>query len=75
MGAVLRRGLTADVRRSRRRRSTRSHTSKRALAAAVWQLIADFSAANFRQSARAQLTEELGLTPAHYWALSILDPE
>ena len=54
---------------------TRSRTSKRALAAEVWKLMADFATANFRQSARAQLMEELGLTPAHYRALSILDPE
>ena len=53
----------------------RSATSKRALAAEVWKLMADFATANFRQSARAQLMEELGLTPAHYRALSILDPE
>ena len=53
----------------------RSATSKRALAAEVWKLMADFAAASFRQSARAQLMEELGLTPAHYRALSILDPE
>jgi DNA-binding MarR family transcriptional regulator len=55
--------------------TTRSRTSKRALAAEVWKLMADFAAANFRQSAQAQIMEELGLTPAHYRALSILDPE
>ena len=54
---------------------TRSRTSKRTLAAEVWKLMADFSAANFRQSAQAQLMEEIGLTPAHFRALSILDPE
>jgi DNA-binding MarR family transcriptional regulator len=55
--------------------ATRPRSSKRALAAEVWKLMADFSAANFRQSAQAQLMEELELTPAHYRALSILDPE
>jgi DNA-binding MarR family transcriptional regulator len=55
--------------------STRSRTSKRALAAEVWKLMADFAAANFRNSAQAQLMEEIGLTPAHYRALSILDPD
>jgi DNA-binding MarR family transcriptional regulator len=55
--------------------AARSATSKRALAAEVWKLMADFAAANFRQSAQAQLMEEIGLTPAHYRALSILDPE
>jgi DNA-binding MarR family transcriptional regulator len=37
--------------------------------------VADFAAANFRQGAQAQLMEEIGLTPAHLRALSILDPE
>jgi DNA-binding MarR family transcriptional regulator len=55
--------------------ANRSATPKRALAAEVWKLMADFSAANFRHSAQAQLMEELGLTPAHYRALSILDPD
>jgi DNA-binding MarR family transcriptional regulator len=50
-------------------------TSKRALAAEVWKLMADFSAASFRHSAQAQLMEEIGLTPAHFRALSILDPD
>ena len=55
--------------------AARSATSTRALAAEVWKLMADFATANFRQSARAQLMEEMGLTPAHFRALSILDPE
>ena len=55
--------------------ATRSRTSKRALAAEVWKLMADFSSANFRRSAQAQLMEEMGLTPGHFKALSILDPE
>ena len=49
--------------------------SKEALAAEVWKLMADFAAANFRNSTQAQLMEEIGLTPAHYRALSILDPD
>src|SRR5262249_41447948 len=55
--------------------ATRSHTSKRALAAEVWKLMADFSSANFRRSAQARLMEETGLTPAHFRALSIIDPD
>jgi len=55
--------------------AARSVTSKRALAAEVWKLMADFATANFRQSARAQIMEKIGLTPAHLRALSILDPE
>ncbi len=53
----------------------RPATSKRALAAEVWKLMADFSAANIRHSAQARLMEEIGLTPAHFRALSILDPD
>jgi DNA-binding MarR family transcriptional regulator len=55
--------------------ATRSAVSKRVLAAEVWKLVADFAAANFRQGAQAQLMEQIGLTPAHFRALSILDPE
>lgn len=50
-------------------------TSKQALAAEVWKLIADFAAASFRNNAQAQLMSETGLTPAHFRALSILDPD
>jgi DNA-binding MarR family transcriptional regulator len=53
----------------------RPATSKRALAAEVWKLMADFSAAHFRRSAQARLMEQIGLTPAHFRALSILDPD
>ena len=56
-------------------RPARTCTSKRALAAEVWKLMADFAAANFRHSAQAELMEEIGLTPAHFRALSILDPD
>jgi DNA-binding MarR family transcriptional regulator len=55
--------------------TNRSHTSKRALAAEVWRLMADFSSTNFRNNAQAELMAEMGLTPAHFRALSILDPE
>jgi len=53
----------------------RPGTSKQALAAEVWKLMADFSAANFRNSAQAQLMADIGLTPAHFRALSVLDPD
>ena len=56
-------------------RPARPATSKQALATEVWQLMADFCAANFRNSAQARLMDELGLTPAHFRALSILDPD
>ncbi len=55
--------------------ATHSRTSKHALAAEVWKLMADFAAANFRNNAQARLMAETGLTPAHYRALSILDPD
>lgn len=55
--------------------STHSRASSRDLAAEVWKLMADFAAANFRSSAQARLMQEIGLTPAHYRALSILDPD
>jgi DNA-binding MarR family transcriptional regulator len=53
----------------------RPATSKQALAAEVWKLMADFSAANFRRGAQARLMDEIGLTPSHFRALSILDPD
>jgi DNA-binding MarR family transcriptional regulator len=53
----------------------RPPTSKQALAAEVWKLMADFAAANFRNSAQAELMSKIGLTPAHFRALSILDPD
>jgi DNA-binding MarR family transcriptional regulator len=53
----------------------RSRIGKRALAAEVWRLMADFAYVNFQQSHQAQLMRELGLTPAHFRALSILDPQ
>jgi len=37
--------------------------------------MAEFSSANFQRSPQAQLMRELGLTPGHFRALSILDPE
>jgi DNA-binding MarR family transcriptional regulator len=53
----------------------RRPASKQALAAEVWKLMADFAAANFRSNAQTQLMSEIGLTPAHYRALSSLDPD
>lgn len=55
--------------------ATRSRTGKQALAAEVWRLMAEFSFANFQRSAQARLMRELGLTPGHFRALSILDPQ
>jgi len=53
----------------------RSRTTKRALAGEVWRLMAEFSSANFRRRAQTEQMRELGLTPAHYRALSMLDPD
>jgi DNA-binding MarR family transcriptional regulator len=53
----------------------RSPTGKEAIAAEVWRLMAEFSFANMQRSAEAQLMHELGLTPGHCRALSMLDPE
>ena len=55
--------------------ATHSAVSKRAVAGEVWKLMADFATGNFRQGAQARLMEEIGLTPAHFRALSILDPD
>src|SRR6185437_4632356 len=55
--------------------SPRSRTSKQALAAEVWKLMADFAAGCFQNNPQAQLMSEIGLTPAHFRALSILDPD
>jgi DNA-binding MarR family transcriptional regulator len=53
----------------------RSRPSTQVLAAEVWKLMADFAAANLRDNAQARLMSEIGLTPAHLRALSILDPD
>ncbi|HET7016160.1 MAG TPA: MarR family transcriptional regulator [Streptosporangiaceae bacterium] len=37
--------------------------------------MADFAAASFQDNAQARLMSEIGLTPAHLRALSILDPD
>ena len=55
--------------------ATRSRTGKRALAAEVWRLMAEFSFANFQRSTQSRLMRELGLTPGHFRALWVLDPE
>ena len=53
----------------------RSRTGKEAIAAEVWRLMAEFSFANAQRSAQVQLMHELGLTPGHCRALSMLDPQ
>jgi DNA-binding MarR family transcriptional regulator len=55
--------------------AVRPPASKHALATEVWKLMANFATASFRTSAQAQLMSEAGLTPAHFRALSILDPD
>ena len=55
--------------------AARSRTSKRALAAETWRSMAEFASANFRRRAQTDQMRKLGMTPAHYRALSMLDPE
>lgn len=55
--------------------TARPPAAKQALAAEAWRLMADFAAAGFRGNTHAELMSELGLTPAHLRALSILDPD
>ena len=45
------------------------------MAAEVWRLLAEFAFAKFQSSEQAAMLRELGLTPGHLKALSILDPE
>ena len=54
--------------------ASRSRTSKRALATEAWRLMAEFASANFRRRAQTEQMRKLGMTPAHYRALSMLDP-
>jgi DNA-binding MarR family transcriptional regulator len=48
---------------------------KQAVAAEAWRLIAEFAFARFQAGEQMVLLRELGLTPGHLKALSILDPD
>ncbi len=52
-----------------------SQTKKQKLAAEAWRLMAEFAFTNFQRSEQVGLLRELGLTPGHMKALSILDPD
>jgi DNA-binding MarR family transcriptional regulator len=45
------------------------------LAADVWRRMATFSFARFQRGAHFEILRELGLTPGHLKALSVLDPQ
>jgi MarR family transcriptional regulator, organic hydroperoxide resistance regulator len=47
---------------------------RRAVAAEAWRLMAEFAFSKFQGSEHVALLRELGLTPGHMKALSILDP-
>ena len=55
--------------------AARSRTRKQALAADTWKSMAEFASANFRRRAQTEQMRKLGMTPAHYRALSMLDPD
>jgi DNA-binding MarR family transcriptional regulator len=48
---------------------------KQAVASEVWRLIAEFAFSKFQSSEHVSLLREMGLTPGHMKALSILDPD
>jgi DNA-binding MarR family transcriptional regulator len=48
---------------------------ERELAAEAWQRMAEFCSSKFLRSEHVTILRELGLTPGHMKALSILDPE
>jgi DNA-binding MarR family transcriptional regulator len=52
-----------------------SRGKKRAVAAETWRLIAEFAFTNLQRSEHVAILRELGLTPGHMKALSILDPD
>ncbi len=48
---------------------------KQAVAAEVWRLMAEFALSRFQTGVHATMLREMGLTPGHLKALSILDPD
>jgi MarR family transcriptional regulator, organic hydroperoxide resistance regulator len=49
--------------------------TKQTVAAETWRLIAEFAFSKFQDSGHVTVLREMGLTPGHMKALSILDPE
>jgi MarR family transcriptional regulator, organic hydroperoxide resistance regulator len=45
------------------------------VAAEAWRLMAEFSFAGFKNSGQMDILREMGLTPGHLKALSVLDPD
>src|SRR5437899_8925739 len=48
---------------------------KQAVAVEAWRLMAEFAFSKFQSSEHVRMLRELGLTPGHLKALSILDPD
>ena len=48
---------------------------KQAVAAEAWRLMAEFAFTKFQSSEHVSMLREIGLTPGHMKALSILDPD
>ena len=55
--------------------TTERTDDERELAAEAWRLMAEFSFSRFMGSDHVRILRELGLTPGHMKALSILDPD
>lgn len=53
----------------------RATKGKRAVAADVWRTMASYSLARIMRGPHLPILRELGLTPGHLKALSVLDPE
>jgi DNA-binding MarR family transcriptional regulator len=54
--------------------SARESRGKEAVAAEAWRLMAEFAFSKFQGSEHVAMLRELGLTPGHMKALSLLDP-
>src|SRR2546422_2946649 len=53
----------------------RGSHGKQVVAAEVWRLMAEFAFTKFQGSEHVAILRELGLTPGHMKALSLLDPD
>jgi MarR family transcriptional regulator, organic hydroperoxide resistance regulator len=53
----------------------RSSRGKQAVAAEAWRLMAEFAFTKFQESEHVAILRDLGLTPGHMKALSMLDPD
>jgi DNA-binding MarR family transcriptional regulator len=53
----------------------RDSHGKQAIAAEVWRLMAEFAFTKFQGSEHVAILRDLGLTPGHMKALSLLDPD